>query len=243
MKKAENFWKGLSHNRTQISPIPPQSYGERFINFITGITKSKEEAERQKLEEEQQQQQAQTSIDGTATAPQPRRSSVERAMDKAEKQAAKSEKTLAKDPEPPERVLTTVSAGPEGAGPSTLPVVEEVGEAGSTGSKSGGSHSAQPGSSSQPARDGLVNGEARPNEFRTAIAPSGPPPSEPPPPPVPNFAMPLGNHNRIRSSSSKESARRHDDRNRQPLGSSSSQSPPPPSSSPPPPFLSNHAVR
>jgi hypothetical protein len=46
VKRLENFWKGLSDNRSQISPIPPQAYGDRFINFVTGITMTKEEAER-----------------------------------------------------------------------------------------------------------------------------------------------------------------------------------------------------
>lgn len=46
MKRLEHFWKGLSNNSSQISPIPPQPYGERFLNFITGITMTKEEADR-----------------------------------------------------------------------------------------------------------------------------------------------------------------------------------------------------
>ncbi|KAH8880321.1 SAICAR synthase-like protein [Thozetella sp. PMI_491] len=47
IKKLEHFWKGLSNDRTQISALPPQDYGERFINFISGITLSPEEAGRE----------------------------------------------------------------------------------------------------------------------------------------------------------------------------------------------------
>ncbi|KAL1998830.1 hypothetical protein VTN02DRAFT_5506 [Thermoascus thermophilus] len=130
VKKAEHFWKGLSHNRSQISPIPPESYGERFVNFITGITMSKEEAERQQHSHSQ----------GTASAEMSRpsqgfrRSSVERTMQAAEKQAAKD------GPEPQDRTLSTVqdiTDATSPAGASTLPVVEEAGEAGSTEGHSG----------------------------------------------------------------------------------------------------------
>jgi 1-phosphatidylinositol-4-phosphate 5-kinase len=60
IKRIEHFWKGLSHPDSQISAIPPDRYGDRFIHFISGITKSKELAEREqqeKLELQQQQQQ------------------------------------------------------------------------------------------------------------------------------------------------------------------------------------------
>jgi len=50
IKKLENFWKGLSGDRTQISALPPQEYGDRFLNFISGITMSREEAVREAQE-------------------------------------------------------------------------------------------------------------------------------------------------------------------------------------------------
>lgn len=52
IKKIEHFWKGLSHDRNQISALPPEQYGERFINFISGITTSIEEAQREAQERE-----------------------------------------------------------------------------------------------------------------------------------------------------------------------------------------------
>ncbi|KAL8376889.1 hypothetical protein RB595_007834 [Gaeumannomyces hyphopodioides] len=46
IKKIENFWKGLSSDRTQISALPPEEYGDRFLDFMSGITMSPEEAAR-----------------------------------------------------------------------------------------------------------------------------------------------------------------------------------------------------
>ncbi|GAD92260.1 multicopy suppressor of stt4 mutation [Paecilomyces variotii No. 5] len=125
VKKAEHFWKGLSHNRTQISPIPPESYGERFINFITGITMSKEEAERQS----QARASSEPNVD-PARGQGFHEPAVERTMRAAEKQAAKD------GPEPQTRTLTTMRDPTDASsvGPSTLPVVQEDGEVGSTGS-------------------------------------------------------------------------------------------------------------
>lgn len=54
IKKIEHFWKGLSNDRNQISALPPTQYGDRFLNFMEGITLSQEEAEREKQEKEHQ---------------------------------------------------------------------------------------------------------------------------------------------------------------------------------------------
>lgn len=204
MKKAENFWKGLSQNRNQISPIPPEAYGERFLNFITGITKTKGEAEREAQEK-----------DSTSQSQDVRRSSVERTMEKAQRQAAKSTKTLDDDPEPRGRVLSTVrTAGPDlpGAGPSTLPILEEIGE-GSSGR-------------SEPDREREREPAARPHtphSIRTATSPSGPPPTRPPPPPKEGRGM---------SPMAKGKMRDFDEKGLPPLPDG----PPPP----PPPMMHRH---
>lgn len=52
IKKIEHFWKGLSHDKTQISALPPEQYGERFYRFVKDITMSAEEARRRELERE-----------------------------------------------------------------------------------------------------------------------------------------------------------------------------------------------
>ncbi|ROW07458.1 hypothetical protein VMCG_03929 [Cytospora schulzeri] len=52
IKKIEHFWKGLSADRTQISALPPEEYGDRFLNFMSGITMSPEEAAREAEEKQ-----------------------------------------------------------------------------------------------------------------------------------------------------------------------------------------------
>ena len=47
VKRIEHFIKGLSNTESQISAIPPVRYGERFIHFISSVTKSRELAERE----------------------------------------------------------------------------------------------------------------------------------------------------------------------------------------------------
>jgi 1-phosphatidylinositol-4-phosphate 5-kinase len=121
VKRLEHFFKGLSHDRNQISPVPPEGYGDRFINFIKGITMSKEEAVR--CRESRQM--------GRASAE--RTSSVERTMQAAEKEAAKDvslthPRTLATVRDPTD----TAGTGPT----STLPIVDEAGEASSVGGQS-----------------------------------------------------------------------------------------------------------
>ncbi|KAJ5884964.1 hypothetical protein N7495_009474 [Penicillium taxi] len=119
IKRVENFFKGMSHEKTQISPIPPENYGDRFINFVKSITMSGEEAERQKTEAELAGEHGEPPL-----------SSDEQA---AEKDAAK---------EVHSRTLATVRdpSDAAGSGPtSTLPIVDEAGEASSIGGRS--SHS------------------------------------------------------------------------------------------------------
>lgn len=58
IKKIEHFWKGLSSDRTQISALPPEQYGDRFLNFMEGITVSQEEAERMAQEKERMEAEA-----------------------------------------------------------------------------------------------------------------------------------------------------------------------------------------
>ncbi|KAL8950026.1 MAG: hypothetical protein Q9222_003905 [Ikaeria aurantiellina] len=131
IKRAEHLWKGMSHNKSQISPIPPEEYGDRFVKFITGLTKSKEQAERESrstdhmdssLDHQQQQRQPSFTLS---------RHSTDKVVQKAEKQAQKSvERDGASEDSHRDRTLgaTTGGAGGSGAG-ATLPVVSEDGEA------------------------------------------------------------------------------------------------------------------
>ena len=58
VKKMEHFWKGLSHDKTQISALPPTQYGDRFYSFVKDITMSQEEARRKELERERAEAEA-----------------------------------------------------------------------------------------------------------------------------------------------------------------------------------------
>ncbi|XHG09252.1 1-phosphatidylinositol-4-phosphate 5-kinase Its3 [Aspergillus wentii] len=121
VKRIENFFKGLSNDKTQISPVPPESYGDRFIHFIKGITMSKEEVERHRESRAMGRESAERS------------SSVERTMQAAEKEASKDVSITHP------RTLSTVRdpADANGSGPtSTLPIVDEAGEASSVGGHS-----------------------------------------------------------------------------------------------------------
>lgn len=132
-KKMEHFFKGLSHDRGQISPIPPEGYGDRFIAFVKGITMSSEEAERRR--------QSRASGPSGEKRPSSRSSSVERIMQAAEKEAAKDVSLTHP------RVLSTVWDPADAGGPgptSTLPIVDEAGEASSVGGQSSHSRHGRP---------------------------------------------------------------------------------------------------
>ena len=148
VKRLEHFWKGLSDNRSQISPIPPQAYGDRFINFVTGITMTKEEAERRQTHEttrsepistviarSRQNSRSQqvgvgqaltTGMDGRDREKSPPGSpiAVERTMQKAQKQVNKETNTdkgrKGSEDEKPTRTLLTAEDSDR-----VLPVVSE----------------------------------------------------------------------------------------------------------------------
>ncbi|EXJ88485.1 1-phosphatidylinositol-4-phosphate 5-kinase [Capronia coronata CBS 617.96] len=160
IKRVEHFWKGLSAPSTQISPIPPVGYGERFLNFITGITMTQEEVERRATQEsyrtaERPQTSSVENLGQASTAAnagsqggghhhQPESTemfpafnpAVEKTMRKAFKQADKAtppEKGRRKsEEEKPERILRTVEEPKTSA---LLPVVSEAGENGEPGSE------------------------------------------------------------------------------------------------------------
>jgi 1-phosphatidylinositol-4-phosphate 5-kinase len=119
---------------SQLSPIPPDRYGDRFVRFISGITKSPEAADRDQAENLQ-------GNDGTAEG-QPRlvRSPTDKVMERAERQADRSQRDLMiSDNEAPNKLLSTArspSAERGEPGGYTLPVVEEAVESQSTGGRS-----------------------------------------------------------------------------------------------------------
>lgn len=158
----EHFWKGLSNNRHQISPIPPHAYGERFLNFMTGITMTKEEAERRAQQEGQQMEEVNahnnmhhhhiphTSMDGAdghvEVPNRPRNDhDVEHTLDAAEKstdaQTGRKGRRRSEE-EKPDRTLLTHTH--EGRASTTLPIVQEAKENSSNhSSKSSLHHNSQ----------------------------------------------------------------------------------------------------
>lgn len=174
VKRAENFWKGMSNNKSQISPIPPEGYGDRFVKFISGLTMTKEEQERAVESGEQ----LDGSIDTTRQASFPiSPTSHENKVDEmAEKQAHKTEKDGATEDPHRDRTLSSVrspsadrSGGITGA---TLPVVEEDREASSREDSVQG----------EKAGSTLPDGMAHVNER--------PPPTPPKDKPLPSTAQP-----------------------------------------------------
>lgn len=124
--------------KTQISPIPPESYGERFVKFISGLTMAKEEQQREARSSEQ--------LDGSISAAGPSnahqrssfnvsRKSIDRVVEKAERQARKSEEHGATEDERRDRTLSAKRSPSaertNGVAGNTLPVVEEDREASS----------------------------------------------------------------------------------------------------------------
>ena len=116
----------MSNNKSQISPVPPDAYGTRFVKFISGLTKTKEEVDREINAADQ--------LDGSTTPShrQPSwsisRKSTDKVIEKAEKQAQKSEKEGASEDPGKDRTLTArhLSADKGGGGNgATLPVVQE----------------------------------------------------------------------------------------------------------------------
>ncbi|EXJ57239.1 1-phosphatidylinositol-4-phosphate 5-kinase [Cladophialophora yegresii CBS 114405] len=138
VKRIEHYWKGMSAPRTQISAIPPQAYGERFINFITGITMTQEEAQRRATQEsrrtgEQLAVQSPSAENlgrpSDATSPIGQSPAVEKTMIKAQKQmdkATSSEKGRGQSEE--EKLDRTLKTAEDSRTAMTLPVVSESNE-------------------------------------------------------------------------------------------------------------------
>ncbi|KAI0400726.1 hypothetical protein F4802DRAFT_472587 [Xylaria palmicola] len=157
IKKIEHFWKGLSSDRTQISALPPQEYGDRFLQFMSGITMSPEEAAREQRDRAAAAAATVSSPgDGQTVPPMPTylppappemRSSTSPepnpTVELAIRKAMKKDKDIAKEEQIPERKITTSVAPPARANSHTvLPVVEESAEAASLGGHSRGESNA-----------------------------------------------------------------------------------------------------
>ncbi|KAI0202823.1 hypothetical protein F4808DRAFT_419989 [Astrocystis sublimbata] len=156
IKKIEHFWKGLSSDRTQISALPPVEYGDRFLEFMSGITMSPEEAARDRSDRAAAAAATvSSSVDRQAPPPMPtylppappemrspQSPEPNPTVEAAFRKATLKEKDISKEDEIPDRKITT-SVPPPGRTNShtVLPVVEESTEAASLGGRSQGGSS------------------------------------------------------------------------------------------------------
>lgn len=111
----------------EISPIRPEPYGERFLNYICKVTKSPEEAAAEVVPNAQ-------SRTNSYHIPGIDRSSI---LDREQQNGTTT------DNADPRKVLSTIRSPSTDRGgipgQTTLPVVEELGEASSTGGRSAAS--------------------------------------------------------------------------------------------------------
>lgn len=165
IKKIEHFWKGLSNDGSQISALPPEQYGDRFYNFVEGITVSAEEARRKALQKEREEVEGKTSTDKTSSArhnsshrhshgvppmpdhfpPAPPVDSasprvVQVTMEKASKEARRTEHSGARESEVPDRVLTTSTSPDKRESLQHEPILPVVEEASENNRNEGGSY-------------------------------------------------------------------------------------------------------
>lgn len=134
IKRAEHFFKGMVNQEPQISAIPPERYGDRFVRFISGITKTREAAEKEKAD-------AENTIDDPRLSGvnMHQRDPTEIVIEKAERQAERSKQRGASEDDVPNREIRTIRSisAERGELGSTLPVVVEAVESASTEGRSG----------------------------------------------------------------------------------------------------------
>ncbi|OCK86178.1 SAICAR synthase-like protein [Lepidopterella palustris CBS 459.81] len=171
IKRAEHFFKGLTNQESQISAIPPDRYGDRFVRFISGITKTREAAEQEKVDVEN------TVDDPRLSGVNMHQDQTDVVMQKAERQVERSKQKGISEDDIPNRELRSVRSPSAERGElgTTLPVVEEVVESGSTGGKSGRSTDSSP----QPPLDERDIQAQQPQERVREHSHQRPPPTPP----------------------------------------------------------------
>ncbi|EDU45863.1 phosphatidylinositol-4-phosphate 5-kinase 1 (PtdIns(4)P-5-kinase 1) [Pyrenophora tritici-repentis Pt-1C-BFP] len=160
IKRMEHFIKGIANTESQISAIPPERYGDRFIKFISAVTKTREAAEREKREEATNNLNH-LSLDG-----------VDNVIQKAEHQADRSRKQGHTEENVPNLHMRAVRSPSAERGEigTTLPVVEEAGE-----SSSVGGHSNRSASEAATGANGNSRGVAAPPPQLSGTPYLGPP--------------------------------------------------------------------
>lgn len=141
----------MGGNESQISPIPPQRYGDRFVRFISGVTMSRERAEQTRLSTTLEKSTGATFPPG-AEPPidDPRLSGInilhdtnnppgtDRVIEKAERSAEKSRRNRGPhELEIPDRSLGAVTSPAHDDDGAILPVIGEAAESSSQASQKG----------------------------------------------------------------------------------------------------------
>jgi 1-phosphatidylinositol-4-phosphate 5-kinase len=126
----------LANEESQISAIPPERYGDRFLKFLSSVTKTREAAEREKAEESAHvpNDPVLAGINDTRSE----RESTEKVLHNAHNQAEHTKRHGATEDDIPRRELRIVRSPSAERGElgTTLPVVEEAHETSSTGGRS-----------------------------------------------------------------------------------------------------------
>jgi 1-phosphatidylinositol-4-phosphate 5-kinase len=140
----------MGGNESQISPIPSQRYGDRFVRFISGITMSRERAEQSRLSNTLEKTSATFPPHADSTSDDPRISGIDiprdaqnpygtdSVMEKAERSAMKSRHNRGTpELDLPERHIGAVASPTYDVDGAILPVIGEAAESSSQTSQRG----------------------------------------------------------------------------------------------------------
>lgn len=138
----------MSNDKNAISAVQPRTYGDRFVQFMKGISKTDEELARDRQQQQMEKPRHSSSFPlGRKSESSARQNSLQPIgspeMTPSQQQAERKAKTSNENmsAEEHQRTLGTVqSPGLQGEA-QTLPILEEVGEGGSTGDMSSKSRS------------------------------------------------------------------------------------------------------
>ncbi|TDZ13959.1 Phosphatidylinositol 4-phosphate 5-kinase its3 [Colletotrichum spinosum] len=181
IKKIEHFWKGLTSDRNQISALPPEQYGDRFYNFVEGITMSPEEARREAQRRDREQAEAAAAAERqrvsswsssmrrrsatTNVPPMPnyqppptppdghRSPEARETVERANQEARRTERHGASESNVPDIVLSTKPAERRESGGQGAPILPVVEEAGEASSLGGRSRHSDDYRPKTPAKD------------------------------------------------------------------------------------------
>ncbi|KAF6839976.1 Phosphatidylinositol 4-phosphate 5-kinase its3 [Colletotrichum musicola] len=201
IKKIEHFWKGLTSDRTQISALPPEQYGDRFYNFVEGITMSPEEARREAQRKDQEKAEAaaaaerqrvaswSSSLRRRSTAanvpPMPNYQppptppdghgspEARETVERANQEARRTERHGASESSVPDMVLTTKTAERRESGGQGAPILPVVEEAGEASSMGGRSRDGDDYRPATPAKTSMERRFAGLRDYAPPTPPKG----------------------------------------------------------------------